>query len=198
MSEEAGFEESRRGRLGVGRALQGIEVDVIGAQSIAGAPSVREMRRLCTVAAGAAGVQDGHVAIEFVDADRIAALNGEYRGKPGPTDVLSFPIDGIDAAPVGSPPAPRELGDVVICVEHTEDVREAVVHGVLHLVGMDHETDAGEMLAVQAEILRWELIDPQRDARGEGMQGPVGGVQGPVGGMQGPVGPGADPESLRP
>jgi probable rRNA maturation factor len=50
---------------------------------------------------------------------------------------------------------PRELGDVVICPEHTVDLREAVVHGVLHLVGMDHEADAGEMLALQAELLSW-------------------------------------------
>jgi probable rRNA maturation factor len=49
----------------------------------------------------------------------------------------------------------RELGDVVICPEHTADLDEAVVHGVLHLVGMDHETDQGEMLAVQAEVVSW-------------------------------------------
>jgi probable rRNA maturation factor len=51
--------------------------------------------------------------------------------------------------------SPRELGDVVICPEHTEDLLEAVVHGVLHLTGMDHETDDGEMLALQAEIMGW-------------------------------------------
>ncbi len=45
---------------------------------------------------------------------------------------------------------------MVICVEHTADVREAIVHGVLHLVGMDHETDDGEMLTVQAELLARE------------------------------------------
>jgi probable rRNA maturation factor len=42
---------------------------------------------------------------------------------------------------------------VVICPEHTADVREAVVHGMLHLLGMDHETDDGEMLALQDELL---------------------------------------------
>ena len=140
--------------------VRGIEVEMIGARFISEAPPLRETSRLCTVAAGAAGVQDGHVAIEFVDAERIAELNLEHRGKRGPTDVLSFPIDGTEQMDHG----PRELGDVVICVEHTEDVREAVVHGVLHLVGMDHETDGGEMLAVQAEILRWEAIDPQKDS----------------------------------
>jgi probable rRNA maturation factor len=43
----------------------------------------------------------------------------------------------------------------VICPAHTEDVLEAIVHGVLHLVGMDHEADDGEMLALQAEIVGW-------------------------------------------
>ena len=104
----------------------------------------------CSLAAASAGIDDGHVAVEFVDAARIAALNGAHRGKDGPTDVLSFPVDEGDA-PVG----PRELGDVVICPEHTDDVLAAVVHGVLHLTGMDHETDDGEMLAVQAEIMTW-------------------------------------------
>ena len=44
---------------------------------------------------------------------------------------------------------------VVIAPEHTADLREAVVHGTLHLVGMDHETDDGEMLALQRELLSW-------------------------------------------
>jgi probable rRNA maturation factor len=103
------------------------------------------------LAAASAGVEDGHVAVEFVDADRIAELNAEHRGKEGPTDVLSFPIDELDGSWTGS----RELGDVLICPEHTEDLLEAVVHGVLHLTGMDHETDEGEMLVLQAEILGW-------------------------------------------
>jgi probable rRNA maturation factor len=64
--------------------------------------------------------------------------------------VLSFPVDGV-----GEAPGERELGDVVICPEHTEDLAEAVVHGILHLTGMDHEEDDGEMLAVQREILSW-------------------------------------------
>jgi probable rRNA maturation factor len=101
-------------------------------------------------AAASAGIADGHVAVEFVDADRIAALNAQFRDKAGPTDVLSFPVDE-DGAFVGE----RELGDVVICPEHTQDLVEAVVHGVLHLTGMDHETDDGEMLALQAEIRSW-------------------------------------------
>ena len=102
------------------------------------------------LAAASAGVDDGHVAVSFVDAERIASLNREWRGKDGPTDVLSFPVDE-DGPVLGA----RELGDVVICPEHTSDLVEAVVHGVLHLTGMDHESDEGEMLALQAEIRRW-------------------------------------------
>jgi probable rRNA maturation factor len=132
-----------------------VEVEVQGAEVLGtGAPPAQRLRRLCILAAVTAGVDEGHLAIEFVCAERIAELNRQHRGKRGPTDVLSFPIDG--AQPTDG--VLRELGDVVICPEHTEDVCEAIVHGVLHLVGMDHESDQGEMLAVQAELLRWEAL----------------------------------------
>ena len=108
------------------------------------------VRELAGLALASAGIGDGHLAVEFVGAQRIAELNAQWRGKEGPTDVLSFPVDELE-----DPHGPREIGDVVICPEHTTDLEEAVVHGVLHLTGMDHETDQGEMLAVQAEILGW-------------------------------------------
>ena len=126
-----------------------LEVEVIG-DGGAGAPPRREVERMVGIALASAGVEEGHVAVEFVDADRIRDLNREHRGRPEPTDVLSFPIDGD-----GPAAGPRELGDVVICPEHTEDLREAVIHGALHLMGMDHETDDGEMLALQGELLKW-------------------------------------------
>jgi probable rRNA maturation factor len=122
-----------------------LEVDVIGDALPQGA-----VIEACVLAAASAGIEDGHVAVEFVAAARIAALNGEHRGRDGPTDVLSFPVDEN-----GAPAGPRELGDVVICPEYTEDLLEAVVHGVLHLTGMDHEADDGEMLALQSEIVGW-------------------------------------------
>jgi probable rRNA maturation factor len=107
-----------------------------------------ELRQPALAALEAAGVDDGHLAIEFVDPARIQELNREHRGIDGPTDVLSFPVDE------GGPSAgPRELGDVVISPEHTEDLTEAVVHGVLHLCGYDHETDGGEMLRLQRRVL---------------------------------------------
>jgi probable rRNA maturation factor len=126
-----------------------IDVEVFGARLVPEALSLAEAQRLCNLAGAAAGVQDGHVAIEFVDSGRIAQLNAEHRDKAVPTDVLSFPIDGVEV--LGG--APRELGDIVICPEHTADLREAIVHGALHLLGMDHEVDDGEMLALQAELL---------------------------------------------
>jgi probable rRNA maturation factor len=107
-----------------------------------------ELRGPVTAALAAAGVDDGHLAVGLVDAGRIRELNREHRGKDAPTDVLAFPLDGSGKA-VG----PRELGDVVICPQHCSDVTEAAVHGVLHLCGYDHETDEGEMLAMQARVM---------------------------------------------
>jgi probable rRNA maturation factor len=99
-------------------------------------------------ALAAAGVTDGHLSLELVDEARIRDLNREHRGRDELTDVLSFPIDGA-----GPSAGPRELGDVLICPTQTEDLTEAAVHGVLHLCGYDHETDGGEMLALQARVL---------------------------------------------
>jgi probable rRNA maturation factor len=133
---------------------EALEIDVVGL----GGPilPLEEIERLLALALGSAGIDTGHVALEFVSAERIAELNVAHRAKDGPTDVLSFPIDG--AGPV---PGPRELGDIVICPEHTADLREAIIHGALHLTGMDHETDDGEMLAVQREIMAW--VSPDGD-----------------------------------
>ncbi len=107
-----------------------------------------ELALAVSAALEAARVADGHLSLELVDAGRIRELNREHRGRDEPTDVLSFPIDGP-----GPSAGPRELGDVVICPEHTADLAEAAVHGVLHLCGYDHETDDGEMLALQERIL---------------------------------------------
>jgi len=144
-----------------------IEVEVFGAELAADAPPLSEIERLCAMAAARLGVADGHLAVQFVSERRIAELNDRHRSKPEPTDVLSFPIDGAAPLSGGSPPGegestgataasqpvPRELGDVVICPTRTTDVREAIVHGMLHLLGMDHERDDGEMLALQDELL---------------------------------------------
>jgi probable rRNA maturation factor len=106
------------------------------------------VRPAVEAALAAAGVGEGHVAVALVGEDEIRRLNREHRALDAPTDVLSFPVD--EAGPAAGP---RELGDVVICAEHTEDLVEAVVHGVLHLCGHDHETDAGEMLDLQDRVM---------------------------------------------
>jgi probable rRNA maturation factor len=108
-----------------------------------------QLRSAALAALAACGLDQGHLSVELVDAERIRALNREHRGLDRATDVLSFPVDGA-----GPAAGPRELGDVVICPQHTSDVQEAVVHGVLHLAGYDHETDAGEMLALQDDVMR--------------------------------------------
>jgi probable rRNA maturation factor len=128
-----------------------LDVEVIGSEALtAEAPTAVEIEELCALALSSAGLLEGHMAVEFVDEERIEELNREHRGVDEPTDALSFPVDGDGAYPAG----PRELGDVVICPAQTIDLREAVIHGALHLTGMDHETDDGEMLALQAELLR--------------------------------------------
>jgi probable rRNA maturation factor len=123
-----------------------LEIEVLGPSRVA----LEEVERLVALALASAGIEGGHVAVEFVSAERITELNAAHRGKDEPTDVLSFPIDGADPSP-----GPPELGDIVICPPHTADLREAIVHGALHLTGMDHETDDGEMLALQRELMSW-------------------------------------------
>jgi len=95
------------------------------------------------------------LAVCLVDDEAIRALNRTHRGLDSVTDVLSFPVDGLDPLPSDME---RELGDVVISlaqarrqaedegVSEHEELTHLVVHGVLHLAGFDHETDGGEML----------------------------------------------------
>lgn len=101
------------------------------------------------------GIARASVGLMVVGAAQMAALNGEHRGKDGPADVLSFPVDGPEVLrgwPEAGPPP--ELGDVVICPEAAEEpLSTLVVHGLLHLVGYDHESDDGEMLALQDELV---------------------------------------------
>jgi GTP-binding protein Era len=107
-----------------------------------------ELRAAAAAALAAAGIPDGHLTVELVGPERIRELNRSFRDLDEVTDVLAFPVD--ESGPTAGP---RELGDVVICPEETHDLEEAVVHGVLHLAGHDHETDAGEMLELQGKVL---------------------------------------------
>lgn len=100
--------------------------------------------------------EEATVSILFVDPEEMARLNEEHLDRSGPTDVLSFPLEDLSpgnlpsADPEGPPPA---LGDVVICprvvrdravdteVAFEDEMALMVVHGLLHLLGYDHEDD---------------------------------------------------------
>jgi probable rRNA maturation factor len=103
----------------------------------------------------AEGVTEGEVGLAVVGRSEMARLNAGHRGKPDPTDVLSFPLDMRDPLPDG---VPRQLGDVVICpavaAAEGTPIEHLLVHGALHLLGWDHEADEGEMLARQSQIVQ--------------------------------------------
>jgi probable rRNA maturation factor len=136
---------------------------------------------LCRAALASEGVRGpAEVSLLFVDEPTIASLNEQFRGKSGPTDVLSFPIDDEplpagrfpDAGGTGpgesEPEIPQLVGDIVICpsvalrnaIEHEvsadDEMALLVVHGVLHLLGWDHEVDAEAeaMEGREQELLR--------------------------------------------
>jgi probable rRNA maturation factor len=135
----------------------------------------------------AEGVRGAEVAVAFVGEARIRALNREHRGLDEVTDVLSFPLEEWESPAAGAASAapdlgdvaeavvsgtggpPLLLGDIVICARRALDqargddlpasleVAVLLAHGTLHLLGYDHETDAGQMALRQAEVL--ELVD---------------------------------------
>lgn len=91
----------------------------------------------------------GEVSVALVDAETIRDLNLRFRGRDEPTDVLSFEVDG---------PYGEMVGEVVICqayTSHEMGVEELVVHGALHLGGMDHGEDfaASQMAGVQSAVM---------------------------------------------
>jgi probable rRNA maturation factor len=87
----------------------------------------------------AEGVAEGEIGVVFVAPDEARQLKQEHLGVDETPDVLAFPIDLREELPAG---VPRQLGDVIVCPEVVgEDWCEALVHGLLHLLGYDHGPD---------------------------------------------------------
>lgn len=123
-------------------------------------------------------------SLSFIDDARMAQLNEEFRGKTGPTDVLSFECDGLDDGfdpiPDGADDVPFELGDVIIAPDVAQrqsaafghsfeaEVSLLLVHGLLHLMGYDHIDDDE---AEQMEARERELLGAWADAGHEAVRG---------------------------
>lgn len=132
---------------------------------------------LVDVVLKAEGVENAELGVEFVGERRMRELNREHRDHDEVTDVLSFPLEEAGEWSAGDP-SPRLLGDIVICARQAErqalgdglppafEFAVLLAHGALHLLGYDHEVDAGQMALRQAEVLElveWEgLVGPSR------------------------------------
>ena len=113
-------------------------------------------------AAGSASNME--VSVRVVDADEMQQLNSEFRDQDKPTNVLSFPAGDLAGLPDG---AQRPLGDIVVCAAVVADEAQQqgktqsdhwahmIVHGTLHLLGFDHESDSD---AVEMESLEIRIM----------------------------------------
>ena len=114
---------------------------------------------------------DSTIAVTFIDPERMTTLHEDWMNEPGPTDVLSFPIDQISIPPEGEFSDAGILGDIVICPEYLgpqmaesgrtlqQECEFLTTHGVLHLLGMDHQepADHASMFGLQDQLLsHWE------------------------------------------
>jgi len=109
-----------------------------------------DLARAVTAALAAEGDRASAVTVVVTDDDAVAALNWQYRGVDGPTDVLSFPAQDPTPGFVSAPEAATYLGDIVIALPFTrrqaaelgrplaDELRLLAVHGALHLLGYDH------------------------------------------------------------
>lgn len=146
-----------------------LQLEVVGDGPLAH----HELERIVIAALILVGAPEGQcdIGVEFVAEEAIARLNHQHLDSDVVTDVLSFPIDGVEPLADG---VPRQLGDVVVCPAYVaaqlaakrsmyrgdhnlrSAVRRCVVHGVLHLLGEDHEAgdeQAARMFALEQKVL---------------------------------------------
>jgi probable rRNA maturation factor len=140
------------------RATGRRRLDVVVTSAAAARAGVRGLAGWLTRAAPARAV--GRATIAIVSDARMRALNRQFRGKDEPTDVLSFPSGGE------SPGDPRDLGEIAIAWgvagrqarahghARQVEIRILALHGLLHLLGYDHDTDRGEMRRLEARLGR--------------------------------------------
>ncbi|WP_078545572.1 rRNA maturation RNase YbeY [Litchfieldia alkalitelluris] len=147
-----------------------LEIDFIDELDEITTEQIQTLEKLLNLAAETENVNEGsEVSISFVDNERIQEINREYRDKDQPTDVISFAMEelGEDEMEIIGVDMPRVLGDIIISIPRTKEQAEEyghsfmrelgflAVHGFLHLLGYDHETDEEEalMFLKQKEIL---------------------------------------------
>lgn len=155
-------------------------VDVQVACNDSGLPSTNVIETWVTRTVAGAGrplAGETEVSVRLVDREEIKLLNRDYRHKDEATNVLSFPAGAIDGLPAG---AVLALGDIVVCAAVVSDEAalqgksidahwaHILVHGTLHLLGYDHETDAeaAEMEGLEIRILTENgVTDPYVESR---------------------------------
>ncbi len=119
---------------------------------------------------------DAEVAIVLVDEGAMEALHVQWMDEPGPTDVLSFPMDELRPGTEDRPTPPGLLGDIVLCPQVAETQAQAAghtlmdelilltTHGLLHLLGFDHATPAeeAEMFGLQRDLVAAFTVGERR------------------------------------
>ena len=174
---DASHDDDAQGAPADGDPELSLDIDVVcdggDWDAVAGAEDL--VRVAAAAAASDLGLTQAEVCVALSNDEQVAELNGNYRGKPKPTNVLSFPA--VPMVPIEG--EPRFLGDIVLALETLQreaadlgvplehHMQHLVVHGLLHLVGYDHQTDeeAQEMESLEVRVLaRLGIADPYVDA----------------------------------
>lgn len=147
-----------------------MEIDMMDETSRLTEEQWEDIKDLLIFAADKESIQTGELSVTFVDNEKIQEINREYRDKDRPTDVISFAMEEMGEGEMEihyDDEAPRMLGDIIISIQKAEEQAKEyghsvkrelgflALHGLLHLLGYDHENEADEkvMFDKQKEIL---------------------------------------------